>query len=310
MSGPLADADLSSDDEATVEQPCVEVTESRHARVGALEVSRALPHHVRRTVGAWCFVDHMLPTTADVGIGPHPHIGLHTVTWLLDGELLHRDGLGTEQLIRPGQLNLMTAGRGIAHAEEATSTGQRHHGLQLWVAQPEATRHRDPAFEHHAGLPQVELGPATVTVLIGSVGDTESLARRDTALVGADVVLPDGASATVPLERTFEYALVVAEGGVRVGGTEGPVVAPGHLAYLGLGRDELALTADGPARLLLIGGEPVEATPLMWWNYVARTRAEVWEAHRDWEAHAERFAPVESTLPRIASADPPWDPAR
>src|SRR6187397_302254 len=167
MSGPLAQPDLSPDAEAPVGPPCVEVTDSRHASIGALEVSRALPHRARRTVGAWCFLDHMLPTTADVGIGPHPHIGLHTVTWLLEGELLHRDGLGSEQAIRPGQLNLMTAGRGIAHAEEATSTGRRHHGVQLWVAQPEATRHGEPAFEHHAELPRVDLGAATATVLVG-----------------------------------------------------------------------------------------------------------------------------------------------
>ncbi len=253
----------------------------------------------------------MLPTTAAVGIGPHPHIGLHTVTWLLEGELLHKDGLGSEQPIRPGQLNLMTAGRGIAHAEEATSTGERHQGLQLWVAQPEATRHGDPAFEHHAELPRVEVGSAAVTVLVGGVGGTASPARADTPLVGAEVDLPDGGSTTVPLDPSFEHALVVAEGAVRVGGDDGGVVTPGHLAYLGLGRDELPLTAvDGAARLLLVGGEPFEATPLMWWNYVARTRAEVWDAHRDWEAGAERFAPVDSALARIPSLAPPWDPTR
>jgi redox-sensitive bicupin YhaK (pirin superfamily) len=251
----------------------------------------------------------MLPTTEDVGIGPHPHIGLHTVTWLLEGELLHRDGLGTEQPIRPGQLNLMTAGHGIAHAEEAISTGERHQGLQLWVAQPEATRHGDPAFEHHAELPRLQVGPATVTVLVGEVDGTPSPARRDTPLVGAEVLVPDAATAEVPLDPAFEHALVVAEGAVRVGGEGGTIVTPGHLAYLGLGRDELALTADGDARLLLLGGEPFEATPLMWWNYVARTRAEVWEAHRDWEA-GERFAPVDSALARIPSVTPPWDPAR
>ena len=141
--------------------PVAEVTDARESLVGATKVRRALPMRHRRTVGPWCFEDHMGPThvtpTAGLDVGPHPHIGLQTVTWLTEGEILHKDSLGTEQLIRPGQVNLMTAGTGVVHSEEATgSYAGRLQGVQLWVAQPEATRHTEPAFEHHATLPITE----------------------------------------------------------------------------------------------------------------------------------------------------------
>src|SRR4029079_12216425 len=133
----------------------IEILESTTADVGGAAVRRALPQRSRRTVGAWCFVDHFGPTDPAVPtpmqIGPHPHIGLQTVTWLLDGQLVHRDSLGSEQPIRAGQLHLMTAGRGIAHAEEAVTTRSgAMHGAQLCVALPDAQRQRAPSFAHHA----------------------------------------------------------------------------------------------------------------------------------------------------------------
>ena len=156
----------------------MEVTESRPSTVGDHTVRRALPRRERRTVGSWCFADHMGPSTYDedapIGIGPHPHIGLQTVTWLVAGEMLHRDSLGSEQKIEPGQLNLMTAGHGVSHAEENVHRHGDMHGIQLWVAQPERTRHDAPAFEHHAELPQAEFGAATATVLVGGLGDVMS----------------------------------------------------------------------------------------------------------------------------------------
>src|SRR6478735_4200762 len=167
--------------------PDIEITEGRLAEVGDFQVQRVLPYRARRTVGSWCFVDQMGPgaVTAEHGldIGPHPHIGLQTVTWLLHGEVLHRDSLGSEQVIRPGQLNLMTAGHGVAHAEESPRGGPTElHGAQLWVALPESSRHDPPAFEHHAALPSTEPAPGvTVTVLVGSLGGATSRARADTA---------------------------------------------------------------------------------------------------------------------------------
>lgn len=164
MSGPVSTADVPAapgTDAASVAD--LEVLEGRRAEVGGFGVSRVLPRQRRRTVGAWCFVDQVGPgeVTAQRGldIGPHPHVGLQTVTWLFRGQVLHRDSLGCEQLIRPGQLNLMTAGAGVSHSEETADIYDGElHGVQLWVAQPEETRHGEPAFEHHAELPRTEVG--------------------------------------------------------------------------------------------------------------------------------------------------------
>ncbi len=283
----------------------VELTEARSTEVGGLPVRRALPRRGRRTVGAWCFVDHFGPVDAvrsdSMQVGPHPHIGLQTVTWLLEGEVLHTDSLGTEQPIRPGQLNLMTAGKGISHAESARRTDGTH-GIQLWVAQPDATRHGDPAFEHHAELPQVALGAAEATVLVGELGGACSPARHDTPLVGADLALPAGTT-TVPLDRGWEHALVVADGSVVV---DGRPVAPGVLAYLTPGRAEVELRSDRPARALLVGGEPFPGEVLMWWNFVARTRDEIDLARTEWNAGSDRFGTVPTALERIPAPGTPW----
>jgi redox-sensitive bicupin YhaK (pirin superfamily) len=233
-------------------------------------------------------------------------MGLHTVTWLLDGELLHRDSLGSEQLIRPGELNLMTAGHGVAHAEEEpTSYGGDMHGMQLWVAQPEWTRQGASAFAHHTDLSVAEFGSASATVLVGEFGDAQSPARADTAFVGVDLALPRGVH-ELPLRADFEHALVVFTGNVRIGDD---VVQPGVLAYLGLGRDELTIEAAGDARAMLLGGEPFPDPVLMWWNFVARSRDEVELATKEWNAENERFGTVESTLPRIPAPVVPWQGA-
>jgi quercetin 2,3-dioxygenase len=286
--------------------PMVDVRPSRETVVGDTRVRRALPQRGRRTVGAWCFIDHMGPVPAGLtpgGIGPHPHTGLHTVTWLVQGELLHRDSLGSEQAIRPGQLNLMTAGHGVSHAEEPTGRhGDGLHGVQLWVAQPEATRHDGPAFEHHSTLPQVELGAARATVLVGALADATSPARRDTELVGLDLRLAVG-SAELPLVPSFEHALVVLEGAVRVGGR---TVSPGQLAYLGPGREELGISAVGETRLLLVGGAPFESHVTMWWNFVGRSRDEVGEAGRQWNAGSDRFGDTGSSMARVPAPPEPW----
>ena len=287
--------------------PDLEVTDSRKSRVGDIGVRRAMPRRGRRTVGPWCFVDHMGPAQVSgprgMGVAPHPHIGLQTVTWLVEGEALHRDSLGTEQVIRPGQLNLMTAGHGVAHSEEGA--GGYHgtlHGVQLWIAQPSATRDGPPAFEHHGSLPCRDLDAGEATVLVGDLDGTVSPARCDTELVGADVSLRNGTT-TVPLRRDFEHAIVALTGAVRL---DGAVVDPGHLAYLGAGRSEIVLAASEPTRAILFGGVPFQETVLMWWNFVARARAEILEAYRAWTVADDRFGQVDSTLPRIDVGPPPW----
>ncbi len=196
MSGPVAIEDVDpSSSAARPDAATTVVSPSREAQVGGLRVRRALPRRERRTVGAWCFVDHAGPArvseTVTYDVAPHPHMGLQTVTWLLAGEVVHRDSLGSEQVIRPGQLNLMTAGHGVAHSEEHTGAYRGDlHGVQLWVAQPSSTRHGAPAFEHHPELPKLALGPeTTATVLVGELAGTASPARRDTDHLGTDLDL-------------------------------------------------------------------------------------------------------------------------
>ena len=308
MSGPVSIRDVPESPAADVAVACdVELIEGRRAEVGGFAVQRLLPRRARRTVGAWCFADHMGPgsVTAERGldIGPHPHIGLQTVTWLLDGAILHRDSLGSEQVIRPGQLNLMTAGHGVSHSEETAGvhTG-RLHGIQFWVAQPEATRHGGAAFEHHAELPRVDLALGVATILVGSFADRSSPARRDSDHVGVELKVGRG-RIDIPLDPAFEYGVIVIAGAVSVAGCQ---VDRSALGYLGLGRDELRLDVIEPATVLLIGGVPLSEPLLMWWNYVARTRDEVAEAHRAWNAGDDRFGRVASPLARISTADPPW----
>ena len=155
--------------------PLIEAHPARHATIGDLEIRRALPLRERRLVGPWCFLDRYGPLSFTSGkpmdLGPHPHIGLQTVSWLFQGLVLHRDSLGSRQLIRPGELNLMTAGGGIAHSEEsAAGRPPLLHGLQLWIALPEAERHNEPRFAHHADLPVVRDGAANVTVARSDAG--------------------------------------------------------------------------------------------------------------------------------------------
>ena len=287
-------------------EPEVEIFESREAHVAQLVVRRALPTRGRRTVGAWCFVDHMGPMSLSpdrsVDVAPHPHMGLQTVTWLFSGEFLHRDSLGTEQLIRAGQLNLMTSGHGVAHSEEnpGLKSGELH-GMQLWVAQPSTTRDVGSDFAHFDELPRLETNNATASVLVGSFGGVQSNARHDSDLVGVELDLRG--LATFALEPSYEYALIVANGSVSVDGT---VVRPGALAYLGTGRDERRFDSLGPSRAMLIGGLPFDERLFMWWNFVARTQDEISDAWRAWATGDERFGHVDSPFARIEVSPPPW----
>ena len=305
MSGPIRDSDndVSAGDTVTGN---VEVRESRVAKVGNLGVVRALPTKGRRTVGAWCLVDVMQPSDAlepdPMEIGPHPHIGLHTVTWLLQGEALHSDSLGTEQPLRPGQLNLMTSGRGIAHAELGTSPGVL--GIQMWIAQPDGTRHGDPAFEHHGELPRADLATGEAIVMVGSLGEATSPARTDTRLIGAELSLGKG-EATIPADATFEYALIPIEGVLKVNES---IVEPGFMGLIPTGTDELLIEAgDSGARAMLIGGEPFGQQVAMWWNFVARSKDELTSAWRDWDSgDTDRFPEFASILDRIEAPRPMW----
>jgi redox-sensitive bicupin YhaK (pirin superfamily) len=256
-------------------------------------VRRLLPSLGRRMVGAWCFVDHYGPDDiADepgMQVPPHPHIGLQTVSWLHGGEVLHRDSLGSLQTVRPKELGLMTSGRAIAHSEESPrGHGPILHGAQLWVALPDSDRHAEPAFEHHADLPVVDGPGFRATVIVGDLDGAASPGRVFTPIVGADIVLDDGADVRLPVDPDFEYAALTMSGITEVDGMR---VEPGSMLYLGSGRRELPLRADGASGFLLLGGEPFEEKLVMWWNFVARTGEEIAQAREDWMT-GDRFGTV------------------
>jgi redox-sensitive bicupin YhaK (pirin superfamily) len=248
----------------------------------------------------------MLPADFDnpppLEIGPHPHIGLSTVTWLFEGEALHGDSLGTEQVIRAGQLNLMTAGNGIAHSELGVSQGIR--GVQMWIAQPEATRHGSSRFEHHADLPVVDLGGAEASLLVGTLGAASSPALVDARLMGAELRMAAGMT-VVPSDPRFEYAVVPIGEPLKVGEA---VIEPGWLGLVPPGTDELPIeSGDRGGHAMVLGGEPLGERIQMWWNFVARTKDEIADAWRAWQRHdTDRFGPVSSGLPRIDAPRPPW----
>jgi redox-sensitive bicupin YhaK (pirin superfamily) len=253
----------------------LERIETRAAEIGGgLMVRRALPNRRRRMVGAWCFLDHAGPMEfgrgGGMGVGPHPHIGLQTFTWMIEGAVMHRDSLGNEQLITPGQVNLMTAGRGIAHAEDSDSASAgRLHAVQLWIALPDAQRHRAPAFRNYPHLPLVELGGFSVRVLAGSAfGHTSP--------------------ADLPLTASFEHAALVLSGAASI---EGEGLTPETLLYLGSARERLALSCEAAARIILLGGVPFGEDILLWWNFVARNAQEMEQAARDRNT-GQRFGPV------------------
>ncbi|MEV8031812.1 pirin family protein [Streptomyces sp. NPDC086182] len=277
-----------------VAEPVRELLSPRRVKLGeSTEVRRLLPNLGRRMVGAWCFVDHYGPDDiADepgMQVPPHPHMGLQTVSWLHEGEVLHRDSTGSLQTIRPRELGLMTSGHAISHSEESPREHSRLlHGAQLWVALPDSHRHTDPRFEHHAELPVVTAPGLRATLLLGALDGTTSPGTTYTPIVGADLALASGADVRLPLEPDFEYAVLVMSGEAHVDGV--PVV-PGSMLYLGCGRTELPLRATSDAGLMLLGGEPFEEELIMWWNFIGRSNEDIAQARSDW-MKGSRFGEV------------------
>jgi hypothetical protein len=304
MSNPerISEASQSTDCPPVPAQPTMERIDARRAVIGnGLEIRRALPSRQRRMVGAWCFLDHAGPLDYAPGgglnIGPHPHIGLQTFTWMIEGEVLHRDSLGYEQWIHPGQVNLMTSGRGIAHSEESPADrAGRFHAAQLWIALPDAERHRDPDFQHYPALPIIERSGLRITVLAGECNGEYSPAKVYTPLVGLDLASSGTARSSLRLDPAFEHAALTLEGAPTLDGMR---LEPGALLYLGTGRESLDFGTAARSRMLLIGGVPFGEEILVWWNFVARTPDEMEAATRDWvdgrrygKVHGARGAPL------------------
>ncbi|MER7550388.1 pirin family protein [Streptomyces anulatus] len=277
-----------------VAEPVRELLAPRRVQLGeGTEVRRLLPNLGRRMVGAWAFVDHYGPDDiADepgMQVPPHPHMGLQTVSWLHDGEVLHRDSLGSLQTVRPRELGLMTSGHAISHSEESPKEHARLlHGAQLWVALPDAHRSIEPHFQHHTDLPVVTAPGVSATVILGELDGAVSPGTSYTPIVGADVTLAGGAEARLPLDPDFEYAVLSMSGEAEVDGVR---VLPGSMLYLGCGRTELPLRGVSDAGLMLLGGEPFEEELVMFWNFIARSGEEIAQARKDWE-EGSRFGEV------------------
>ncbi len=275
--------------------------EARPSDVGGIVLRRALPSRALRTVGAWCFLDHAGPAQFGPGqgmhVGPHPHIGLQTFTWMIEGELLHRDSLGNEQRIRAGQVNLMTAGCGIVHSEDQVQDGGALHAAQMWIALPDAERQRAPAFQHYPDLPRVERDGIAITVLVGEALGVRSPVQVYTPLIGLDLVAHGNARTTLPLTPGFEHAILVLRGAAEVAGD---ILLPGTLLVFARGRDSVALDCTAGTQVLLLGGEPFGPPPLLWWNFVGSTQSELEQALVDWNAGDARFGDVPgATTPRL-----------
>ncbi|MFE9689145.1 pirin family protein [Micromonospora sp. NPDC005806] len=280
------------------EAPQVDVLSPREVPLGgprAMSVRRTLPQRARTLIGAWCFADHYGPDdvarTGGMTVPPHPHTGLQTVSWLFSGEVEHRDSLGSHAFIRPGELNLMTGGHGIAHSEVSTPRTTVLHGVQLWVALPEEHRNAERDFQHYVPEP-LRIDGAEIRVFLGSLAGGVSPVRTFTPLLGVEITLEPGAAITLAVDTAFEHGLLVDSGHVRVADT---LLRPTDLGYVRPGIDALALAnlSDGPARTILLGGTPFEEEIVMWWNFIGRTHEDIVRARADWEASSDRFGTVE-----------------
>ncbi len=265
----------------------IEVLTPRDVPLGgprAMRVRRTLPQRERSLIGAWCFVDHYGPDqVADSGgmsVAPHPHTGLQTVSWLFEGEIEHRDSAGNHAMVRPGEVNLMTAGQGISHSEVSTEATTALHGVQLWVALPDASRHVAPGFAHHA--PGLMRGEGwTGRVFLGSLLGETSPVSTYTPLLGAELHLDPGATLDLEVDETFELGFLVDTGVLRLDDRE---VKQDELAYVSPGRPTITLTAgDEPVRVVVLGGPPFGEQIVMWWNFVGRTHDEVVALREEWQ---------------------------
>jgi redox-sensitive bicupin YhaK (pirin superfamily) len=272
------------------------VFDAIHAKISPRsEVLRLLPHRERRMVGAWCFVDIYGPRPISDGdamhVAPHPHTGLQTVSWLVSGEVTHRDSIGTTAQVVPGRVAVMTAGEGIAHAEDVVPAPVGTlHGAQLWIALPEAERHREREFTLHDPAPYLEVDGVLARVFAGALGGVTAPAQGFTPLVGAELTPHGVGPGQLPLDDAYEHVLVPLAGSASV---EGVSVEHGQAMYLGTDRSVLELTLSPDARVLLLGGEPFTEEIVMWWNFVARTHEEVDRARAQWNAGGDpRFGEV------------------
>lgn len=253
-----------------------------------VDIRRSLPHRESRMIGAWCFLDHYGPTPQvdAMSVAAHPHTGLQTVSWLYSGEIEHCDSLGSWQRIRPGELNIMTSGHGIAHSERSIAESGDLHGVQLWVVLPNEHRDHEPMFRHHADLPVIDVGGIRGRLILGEFAGVGSGVEVFSDLVGVELRPESGANYEVPLREDFEYGFHVASGQVLVGGE---LVEPGELLYLPPGRSDIEIETGEDSIVLMIGGRPFDEEVIMWWNFIGRTQDEIEQMRSEWNAGADQF---------------------
>ena len=278
-------------------------------------VRRALPSAQRRMVGPFVFFDQMGPALLRAGTGldvrPHPHIGLATVTYLFDGEILHRDSLGSVQPIRPGELNWMTSGRGIVHSERTPAAqrlqGGKVFGIQAWVALPRAHEEAEPSFAHHGmqALPLLDDIGFEARLIVGSLGGVRAPVEVYSEMFYADLALQDGGRFRFPREPV-ERAAYVVEGQVAVEGAGDAPFRSEQLVVFAPGREIVLEAIGGPARVMLLGGEPMDGPRHLWWNFVSSSNERIEQAKADWKAG--RFAPVPDETEFIPLPEAPPKP--
>jgi redox-sensitive bicupin YhaK (pirin superfamily) len=292
-------------------EPIVEVLTAREVPLGgvrAMRVRRTLPQRARSLVGAWCFADHYGPDevtlTGGMFIPPHPHTGLQTVSWLFAGELEHRDSLGSHALVRPGELNIMTGGHGICHSEVSSAGTRTLHGVQLWVALPDATRDAARDFQHYVP-PPIDLAGGQARVFLGEFAGARSPVRTFTPLLGVELTVQPDATLTMDVDPRFEHGFLVDTGTVTLAGTG---LGRADLGYVGVGTAQLTLVnpTSEAARLLLLGGPPFGEQIVMWWNFVARSHEEIVAFRDDWQNESDRFGRIDGWdgTPRRLPAPP------
>jgi quercetin 2,3-dioxygenase len=286
--------------------PVVQVLHPREVPLGgprALQVRRTLPLRQRSLIGAWCFVDHYGPVTAHMDVPPHPHTGLQTVSWLFSGEVEHRDSAGVHAMIRPGELNLMTAGAGICHSEVSVGSDAVLHGVQLWVALPDSDRDTGRDFAHYAPTP-VSLPGAVARVFLGEVAGSHSPVRTFTSLLGAQIDLDTNAALDIDVDPAFEHGVLCDSGPVEMTGT---TLEFGDLGYQGPGSSSLNLrnVGDRAARVMLLGGTPFTEELLMWWNFVGRSHEDIVRYRQLWQDADERFGAVQGYQGSVARLPAP-----
>ena len=260
-----------------------------------IDIQRTLPHRYIRTIGAWCFIDHFGPTEQEnaMSVAAHPHVGLQTVSWLFAGEVEHRDSLGSIQIIHPGELNLMTAGHGIAHSELSSTTAGLMHGVQLWTVLPENARDGAAYFDHYNDLPVFKKDQLDIRLFVGELLGHTSPARTFSEMVGAEIDVPAGTMAQLPINESYEYGLLMVAGDLRVNDEQVPSEC---LYYQALGSEEFKIESTGGAKVVLLGGVPFGEEIVMWWNFIGRTHEEIEEMRFDWESHSNRFPTFEDQV--------------